>query len=81
MIAHNPATSAFATWTALSSWGFITSLVDLLVASVKTIFSLSNVEAQLSAFYFFIAYGALSLPAVLSLADCARFAPLSWLWR
>jgi FHS family L-fucose permease-like MFS transporter len=55
---------AFAAVTALFfGWGFITSLVDPLVAAVKSIFSLSNVEAQLSAFAFFIAYAAISLPA------------------
>lgn len=37
-------------------WGFITALVDPLIAAVKSIFLLSNVEAQLSAFAFFIAY-------------------------
>ncbi|BBC71003.1 glucose/galactose MFS transporter [Altererythrobacter sp. B11] len=63
------ATSAFATVTALFfGWGFITSLVDPLIAAVKSIFSLSNVEAQLSAFAFFIAYGVVSLPAALIVA-------------
>ena len=45
------------------AWGFITSLIDPLVAAVKGIFTLSNVEAQLSAFAFFIAYGVVSFPA------------------
>lgn len=45
------------------AWGFITSLIDPLVAAVKGIFSLSDVEAQLSAFAFFIAYGIMSFPA------------------
>src|SRR5437868_14438070 len=45
------------------AWGFITSLVDPLVAAVKGIFHLSDVEAQLSASAFFIAYGVISLPA------------------
>lgn len=45
------------------AWGFITSLVDPLVAAVKGIFHLSDVEAQLSASAFFIAYGVMSLPA------------------
>ncbi|MBS0504568.1 MAG: MFS transporter, partial [Proteobacteria bacterium] len=55
---------AFAAVTTLFfAWGFITSLVDPLVAAVKTIFRLSNVEAQLTAFAFFIAYGLVSLPA------------------
>jgi FHS family L-fucose permease-like MFS transporter len=35
------------------------------VAAVKNIFSLSNVEAQLSTFAFFIAYGIMSLPAAM----------------
>jgi FHS family L-fucose permease-like MFS transporter len=55
---------AFAAVTTLFfAWGFITSLVDPLVAAMKTIFRLSNVEAQLTAFAFFIAYGLVSLPA------------------
>ena len=45
------------------AWGFITSLVDPLVAAVKGIFTLSDVEAQLAAFAFFIAYGVMSFPA------------------
>jgi FHS family L-fucose permease-like MFS transporter len=45
------------------AWGFITSLVDPLVAAVKGIFRLSDLEAQLSASAFFIAYGLLSFPA------------------
>jgi FHS family L-fucose permease-like MFS transporter len=67
---HDKRTSGgFAAITALFfAWGFITSLVDPLVAAVKGIFSLSNLEAQLSAFAFFIAYGAVSLPAALLVA-------------
>lgn len=45
------------------AWGFITSLIDPLVAAVKGIFSLTDLQAQLSAFAFFIAYGVMSLPA------------------
>lgn len=45
------------------AWGFITSLIDPLVAAVKGIFSLTDVQAQLSAFAFFIAYGVMSFPA------------------
>src|SRR5688500_11462760 len=49
-------TSAYVIVTSLFfAWGFITSLIDPLVASVKGIFSLSDVEAQLSASAFFIA--------------------------
>ncbi len=57
---------AFATVTTLFfAWGFITSLIDPLVAAVKGIFSLSNFEAQLTASAFFIAYFVVSLPAAL----------------
>ncbi len=63
---RNRATGAFAAVTVLFfAWGFVTSLVDPLVAAVKSIFSLSNTEAQLSAFAFFIAYGVVSLPGAL----------------
>ncbi|GAA0268599.1 sugar MFS transporter [Alteraurantiacibacter aestuarii] len=50
------------------AWGFITSLIDPLVASVKGIFTLSNAEAQLSASAFFIAYGVISFPAAVLIA-------------
>lgn len=50
------------------AWGFITSLIDPLVASVKGIFTLTNLEAQLSAFAFFIAYGVISFPAAALIA-------------
>jgi MFS transporter, FHS family, L-fucose permease len=50
------------------AWGFITSMIDPLVAAVKGIFSLSDVEAQLSAFAFFIAYGIMSFPAAVILS-------------
>jgi FHS family L-fucose permease-like MFS transporter len=55
------------------AWGFITSLIDPLVASVKGVFTLTNVQAQLSAFAFFIAYGVMSFPAA---ALIARFRPV-----
>src|SRR5690348_13422614 len=62
-------TGAYAIVTCLFfAWGFITSLVDPLVAAVKGIFHLSDVEAQLSAFAFFIAYGVMSLPGAVILA-------------
>jgi FHS family L-fucose permease-like MFS transporter len=50
------------------AWGFITSLVDPLVAAVKGVFHLSDVEAQLSAFAFFIAYAVMSLPGAVIVA-------------
>ncbi len=62
---------AFAAVTTLFfAWGFITSLIDPLVAAVKGIFTLSDFEAQLSASAFFIAYGVMSLPAAALLARC-----------
>jgi len=62
-------TSAYIVVTCLFfAWGFITSLVDPLVAAVKGIFHLSDVEAQLSASAFFIAYGVMSLPGSVLLA-------------
>lgn len=60
---------AFAAVTTLFfAWGFITSMLDPLVAGVKGIFTLSDFEAQLSAFAFFIAYGVMSLPAAVLLS-------------
>ena len=62
-------TSAYAIVTCLFfAWCFITSLVDPLVAAVKGIFQLSNLEAQLSASAFFIAYAVMSLPAAVLLS-------------
>lgn len=62
-------TLAFAAVTTLFfAWGFITSLIDPLVAAVKGIFTLSDVEAQAAAFAFFIAYGVASFPAAALLA-------------
>jgi MFS transporter, FHS family, L-fucose permease len=58
----------FAVTTLFFAWGFITSLIDPLVAAVKGVFTLSNVEAQLSAFAFFIAYGLASFPAAALIA-------------
>ncbi|MEI9849851.1 MAG: MFS transporter [Sphingomonas sp.] len=60
---------AFAAVTTLFfAWGFITSLIDPLVAAVKGIFTLSDVQAQAAAFAFFIAYGLASFPAAVLLA-------------
>lgn len=50
------------------AWGFITSLIDPLVAAVKGIFTLSDMEAQLSASAFFIAYAVISFPAAVLIA-------------
>ena len=62
-------TLAFAAVTTLFfAWGFITSLIDPLVASVKGIFTLTDLQAQLATFAFFIAYGVASFPAAALLA-------------
>ena len=50
------------------AWGFITSLIDPLVAAVKGIFTLTDLQAQTSAFAFFIAYGLVSFPAAAVIA-------------
>jgi MFS transporter, FHS family, L-fucose permease len=49
------------------AWGFITSLNDPLVASVKGIFGLTDVKAQLTATAFFVAY-VMSIPGAVILA-------------
>lgn len=60
---------AFAAVTSLYfAWGFITSLIDPLVASVRGIFTLTNFQAQASAFAFFAAYGIFSFPAATLIA-------------
>ncbi|RIV80136.1 MFS transporter [Aurantiacibacter xanthus] len=56
-------TAFLAVTTLFFAWGFITSLIDPLVAAVKGIFTLTNMQAQLSASAFFIAYGLISFPA------------------
>jgi FHS family L-fucose permease-like MFS transporter len=45
------------------AWGFITSMIDPLIRSVKAVFSLTNTESMLTQFAFFMAYGVVSLPA------------------
>jgi len=44
------------------AWGFITSMIDPLIASVRTIFSLTYTQSMLTQFAFFVAYGVMSLP-------------------
>ncbi len=54
---------AFIAITALFfTWGFITSMIDPLIAAVRTIFNLNYTEALLTQLAFFLAYGVLSLP-------------------
>ena len=62
-------TAAYAIVTCLFfAWGFITSLIDPLVAAVKGIFTLTDFQAPAAAFAFFIAYGVTSFPAAALLA-------------
>ena len=44
-------------------WAFVTNLVDPLVKSMMVIYHLTNLEAQLNQFAFFIAYGIMSIPS------------------
>ena len=61
--------SAFAYITMLFFiWGFVTTTIDPLVPSVRSVFSLSYAELMLTQFSFFIAYGVVSLPAGVILA-------------
>lgn len=55
-------------------WAFVTNLIDPLVKSMKLIYALSDREAQLTQFAFFIGYGLTSIPAawVLSRMGYAR---------
>jgi FHS family L-fucose permease-like MFS transporter len=64
-------TAAFiAVTTLFFAWGFITSLIDPLIASVKEIFQLTTTESMLTQFAFFTAYGVVSIPGA---ALVARF--------
>jgi FHS family L-fucose permease-like MFS transporter len=56
--------AAFAYVTTLFfAWGFVTSVIDPLVASVRAVFHLNYTEAMLTQFAWFIAYGVVSIPA------------------
>jgi MFS transporter, FHS family, L-fucose permease len=44
------------------AWGFITSMIDPLIPSVRAVFSLTYAQAMLTQFAFFLAYGVVSLP-------------------
>jgi MFS transporter, FHS family, L-fucose permease len=49
-------------------WAFVTNLIDPLVKSMKVIYTLTDAEAQLNQFAFFIAYGVVSIPSAAYLA-------------
>lgn len=44
-------------------WAFVTNLVDPLIRAVGKIYTLNNVESNLTQFAFFIAYGVMSIPS------------------
>src|SRR6185437_7004700 len=55
--------SAFiAVTTLFFAWGFITSMIDPLLPTVKAIFQLTYAETSLTQFFYFIAYGVVSVP-------------------
>ncbi len=45
------------------AWGFSTCMVDLLAPALKAVFTLTNFEAGLTQFAFFLGYFVISLPA------------------
>jgi FHS family L-fucose permease-like MFS transporter len=55
-------------------WALVTNLLDPLLKTMMTVFTLSPVEANLTGFAFFIAYGVMSMPsaAFLSKSGYAR---------
>lgn len=44
-------------------WAVVTNLLDPLLKTVKTVFTLNNLEANLTGFAFFIGYGIMSMPS------------------
>lgn len=44
------------------AWGFITSMIDPLLPTVKAIFRLTYAQTSLTQFFYFIAYGVVSVP-------------------
>lgn len=60
------------------AWGFITSMIDPLIPSVRGIFSLSYAESMLTQFAFFMAYGIVSLPAAALVARAGYGRAILW---
>lgn len=50
------------------AWGFVTSTIDPLVPSVRSVFDLSYAQSMLTQFAFFMAYAVVSLPGAVVLA-------------
>lgn len=55
-------TAFVAVTTLFFAWGFITSMIDPLIPSVRAVFSLTYAQSMLTQFAFFLAYGIVSLP-------------------
>lgn len=66
--ARGTAAAVASVTTLFFAWGFVTSMIDPLVASVRGVFELSFAEAMLTQFAWFIAYGLVSLPVAALLA-------------
>lgn len=60
--ARGTTTAVASVTTLFFAWGFVSSMIDPLVASVRGVFELSFAEAMLTQFAWFIAYGLVSLP-------------------
>jgi MFS transporter, FHS family, L-fucose permease len=54
--------ASMAVTTLFFAWGFITSMIDPLIPTVRAIFSLTYAQSMLTQFAFFLAYGIVSLP-------------------
>jgi FHS family L-fucose permease-like MFS transporter len=52
-------------------WALVTNLLDPLLKTMKTVFTLTPVEANLTGFAFFIAYGVMSMPSAAFLSKSA----------
>jgi FHS family L-fucose permease-like MFS transporter len=64
---HKPGAFAAAT-TLFFTLGFVTSLIDPLIPSVRAVFKLNYAESMLTQFTFFLAYAFVSLPGGLLIA-------------
>src|SRR5215475_4616435 len=60
------------------AWGFITSMIDPLIPSVRAIFSLTYAQSMLPQFAFFLAYGVVSLPGAALVARLGYGRAVTW---
>jgi MFS transporter, FHS family, L-fucose permease len=59
---HSTLVAFISVTTLFFAWGFITSMNDPLIPTVRAVFHLNYTESLLTQFAFFIAYGVVSLP-------------------